>query len=1212
MTRESVSVIIRPNSEYAAEYLTVDGAIDFSQINSIEELNAALKIDINLPEELEGTAEASSIIDTIKGSVFGEIVVGAGNWAIKNSLKSLFEQSATGIKGTGIVVGIAVDTVKNSEGSYSMSAMHAAVKNCMIFLLASPVAGIAMGGMICAGLLASAAGVAVIAGTWIAAGFLVNELLNKPLFSDGASLKDYLDNQFKEWINYGAGVSLSLDADLYASDLYNLAKSSLNSFLEDATTISSYLQSTFNSLTSAEQSTSRPRVDPLTLDLDGDGVELIDVRNSQAFFDLDLHKLSNEEYESLTNPASPSYNPSAQIYSLNNPDGTVSRYIGDGVKEQVGWVKGDDGLLVLDKNNNGTIDNIIELFGKQDKTGTEELREYDLNDAAGANGISDGVINNQDAIFSKLKIWQDINKNGISEENELKYLTELGIKEIKVSPDSVTNQNSTQNGNLIISTGQFIQETTNPDGTISDIQRTYANLDLAVNQANSASYTYTDQEGNIIGNYDLNLETLSLPMSRGYGNIKALPIAASQNPALLKVMKELANLLDSSPQSSAMGGGEVIGGSLSSKLNSINSRIEEIIYLLTNTTNITENRGAFDGKKLAALEAIRGEEYTTMVNGQQSHNVEIWQSAQVQNAWDQLLNSMKIKLLTQSTFKDIFSKTITTETTETITNEDGTTSEITTTSSHLQPASYNFATDSINFNGLTKTELYQTIQSKLNSITNSSSDAVDETTKDWINNIYTKADKINFLNQIKEILQVISNGSASGNASISGLNASDLPSDFQIFTAAVDIQNIILSTTKDDNLSGGYNPDGSNGDDVYLFNKGDGKDVIDESGRGGYFYNDEQTNQDNGIDTILFGAGIVREDVYFTRSGSGDLIIKFRNSGDQIEVRYPQYVANRVEELRFANGETVDISDLSKLIFEYHGSDAGETLIGSEGNDVINAGNGNDVVGAYDGNDVISGGRGDDLLSGGKGNDIYKFALGDGVDVINEFGTTLPGYKNRFETGIQIDSYNSNGTGTPGAFIDHGVDVIEFAFGIEEQHLRYFQNNNDLIITFTNSADDVIVIKDHFTGTAASTVENLKFFYQQKNAETGELLFDEQGNPLLEEKIIDLKNKDWSQIVMEVAGSVGNDRIFLPARSSIIKAVGGDDSIESNYPNHSYAHEIYGEDGNDTITIGGGNDIISGGRGDDILNGGTGNEAYVFNLGDGKDEVCDYGGNRQG
>src|SRR3989338_7375505 len=663
------------------------------------------------------------------------------------------------------------------------------------------------------------------------------------------------------------------------------AKSILDSLISDSQTISSYLQSTFNSLTSAEQSTSRPRVDPLTLDLDGDGVELIDVRNSQAFFDLDLHKLSNEEYESLTNPASPSYNPSAQIYSLNNPDGTVSRYIGDGVKEQVGWVKGDDGLLVLDKNNNGTIDNIIELFGKQDKTGTEELREYDLNDAAGANGISDGVINNQDAIFSKLKIWQDINQNGISEENELKSLTELGIKEIKVSPDSVTNQNSTQNGNLIISTGQFIQETTNPDGTISDIQRTYANLDLAVNQANSASYTYTDQEGNIIGDYDLNLETLSLPMSRGYGNIKALPIAASQNPALLKVMKELANLLDSSPQSSAMGGGEVIGGSLSSKLNSINSRIEEIIYLWTNTTNITENRGAFDGKKLAALEAIRGEEYTTMVNGQQSHNVEIWQSAQVQNAWDQLLNSMKIKLLTQSTFKDIFSKTITTETTETITNEDGTTSEITTTSSHLQPASYNFATDSINFNGLTKTELYQTIQSKLNSITNSSSDAVDETTKDWINNIYTKADKINFLNQIKEILQVISNGSASGNASISGLNASDLPSDFQIFTAAVDIQNIILSTTKDDNLSGGYNPDGSNGDDVYLFNKGDGKDVIDESGKGGYFYNDEQTNQDNGIDTILFGAGIVREDVYFTRSGSGDLIIKFRDSGDQIAIR---------------------------------------------------------------------------------------------------------------------------------------------------------------------------------------------------------------------------------------------------------------------------------------------------------------------------------------
>ena len=290
------------------------------------------------------------------------------------------------------------------------------------------------------------------------------------------------------------------------ADFTDAAKEHLNSFLDDVITIGTSLQSALNSLHQAELPIPVRRIDPLTLDLDYDGIELVDVRNSKAFFDLDLRRLSGEEYESLTNPESQSYNQSAQIYSFNNPDGTISYYLGDGVKEQVGWISADDGLLTLDKNNNGTIDNILELFGKQDKTGTEELREYDLNDAAGANGVADGVINNQDAVFSKLKIWQDRNQNGISEANELKTLTELGIKEIKVSPDSITLQNYTQNGNLIISKGQFTQEVTNPDGTRSEVTKSYANLDLAVNQTNSSSYSYTDPEGNIIGDYDLDLE----------------------------------------------------------------------------------------------------------------------------------------------------------------------------------------------------------------------------------------------------------------------------------------------------------------------------------------------------------------------------------------------------------------------------------------------------------------------------------------------------------------------------------------------------------------------------------------------------------------------------------------------------------------------------------------------------------------------------------
>ena len=153
-------------------------------------------------------------------------------------------------------------------------------------------------------------------------------------------------------------------------------KDYLNSLISDSHTISTFIQSSFNSLFTAESITSAPalprRVDPLTLDLDNDGVELISVNNSTAFFDLDV---------------------TPELDSNGNPTG---RYLSDGVKEQVGWVNSNDGLLTLDRNNNGTVDNILELFGKTNKTGTEELREYDLN--------NDGVINSSDSVFSQFSV----------------------------------------------------------------------------------------------------------------------------------------------------------------------------------------------------------------------------------------------------------------------------------------------------------------------------------------------------------------------------------------------------------------------------------------------------------------------------------------------------------------------------------------------------------------------------------------------------------------------------------------------------------------------------------------------------------------------------------------------------------------------------------------------------------------------------------------
>lgn len=63
----------------------------------------------------------------------------------------------------------------------------------------------------------------------------------------------------------------------------------------------------------------------------------------------------------------------------------------------------------------------------EDRHGFLALAEYDKA-AEGGNG--DGVINEQDAVFTGLRLWQGVNHNGVSEASELHTLRELGLESI--------------------------------------------------------------------------------------------------------------------------------------------------------------------------------------------------------------------------------------------------------------------------------------------------------------------------------------------------------------------------------------------------------------------------------------------------------------------------------------------------------------------------------------------------------------------------------------------------------------------------------------------------------------------------------------------------------------------------------------------------------------------------------------------------------------
>jgi Ca2+-binding RTX toxin-like protein len=162
---------------------------------------------------------------------------------------------------------------------------------------------------------------------------------------------------------------------------------------------------------------------PIILDLDGDGVEMVDLESSQVRFDMNL----------------------------------------DGTRDQTGWVGADDGLLVLDRNGNGIIDDAREIsFAADDEqavTDLEGLRFWDTN----RNGFLDGG----DDDFGRFQIWRDLNQNGISETNELFSLSALGIKSLNLTLN-LTGDELVGDRNVLFATSEF-HRTDGTTGLIGDV-----------------------------------------------------------------------------------------------------------------------------------------------------------------------------------------------------------------------------------------------------------------------------------------------------------------------------------------------------------------------------------------------------------------------------------------------------------------------------------------------------------------------------------------------------------------------------------------------------------------------------------------------------------------------------------------------------------------------------------------------------------------------
>jgi hypothetical protein len=230
-------------------------------------------------------------------------------------------------------------------------------------------------------------------------------------------------------------------------------------------TISKTLRDLFNSGLNWTQ----PR-DPLVLDLDADGIELT-ASNSAVLFD----------------------------------------HNADTIKTGSQWVKSDDALLVRDINGNGSIDSGRELFGDQTRlangplaaNGFAALADLDRD----ANGLSDGVFNAQDTAYSSLRIWRDLNQDGISQEGELQSLDQAGISAINLTANA-------QGTNALM--GSFTRTITSTDAAGNTVIMQGAGMVRGLREAMSLG---TVQAGGLAGllatnHYKSNSELLNIHVGK--------------------------------------------------------------------------------------------------------------------------------------------------------------------------------------------------------------------------------------------------------------------------------------------------------------------------------------------------------------------------------------------------------------------------------------------------------------------------------------------------------------------------------------------------------------------------------------------------------------------------------------------------------------------------------------------------------------------------
>jgi Ca2+-binding RTX toxin-like protein len=216
--------------------------------------------------------------------------------------------------------------------------------------------------------------------------------------------------------------------------------------------------------------------DPLALDLDGDGLEFTGLKTSDTYFDLD----------------------------------------GDGFAEHTAWLRSDDGFLALDRDGDGAIGDISELFGAPGVSGFSELAALDSN--------LDGVIDALDDAFGDLLVWRDLNQDGISTADELFTLAELDI--VSIDLNSTVTNTETASGNILHAESTF----TFGDGSQGGVYDVLLDSSQFITQ-------YQGDSG--VAEW-----AAAVPDLKGYGLLTDLQVAVSNDLSLADTLAQVSGNLN--------------------------------------------------------------------------------------------------------------------------------------------------------------------------------------------------------------------------------------------------------------------------------------------------------------------------------------------------------------------------------------------------------------------------------------------------------------------------------------------------------------------------------------------------------------------------------------------------------------------------------------------------------------------------------------------